>query len=141
MSSSTFHEHLEAHRRGMLRHVIVRLLQLGPKNGAEIIAALEKKTHGRWVPSPGSLYPRLSELVEERTIRRRPDGRYELAPGARRVSRWGADLPARTPEEILRELDGTVQFIEDMLGDARVRASLDRDRVALLLERLRAIPN
>lgn len=50
--------------RGMLRYVILSVLRDGPKHGYEIIKHLEERTHGRYSPSPGTLYPTLQYLED-----------------------------------------------------------------------------
>ena len=52
-------------RRGDVRTAILALLAEEPMNGYQIIQALETKTNGVWKPSPGAVYPALSQLTDE----------------------------------------------------------------------------
>jgi DNA-binding PadR family transcriptional regulator len=62
---------------------VLRLLNEKPMSGAEIIRELEDKTGMWWKPSPGSVYPLLSWLLDSRYTRELPGSeagvrRYEL---------------------------------------------------------------
>jgi DNA-binding PadR family transcriptional regulator len=50
--------------KGFLRIRVLRMLSEKPMNGAEIIKEMEELTDLRWRPSPGSVYPLLSWLLE-----------------------------------------------------------------------------
>jgi DNA-binding PadR family transcriptional regulator len=52
-------------RRGDVRTALLIALLDGPGHGYELIQALERKTGGRWRPSPGSVYPSLQMLTDE----------------------------------------------------------------------------
>src|SRR5437867_2236928 len=71
------------HGRRGLRMWTLSLIARGPKNGAEIVDAIEQMTQGWWRPSPGSIYPLLAELQQEGLVQKRDDGRYELTPRVR----------------------------------------------------------
>jgi DNA-binding PadR family transcriptional regulator len=45
------------------------LLAEGPLNGYQIMQEIEKRSDGVWRPSPGSVYPALSQLEDEGLIR------------------------------------------------------------------------
>jgi DNA-binding PadR family transcriptional regulator len=51
--------------RGDLKLVILDLLSEKPRHGYDIIQALEKKFHGFYSPSPGSVYPILQMLEDQ----------------------------------------------------------------------------
>jgi DNA-binding PadR family transcriptional regulator len=84
---------------GGLRIMILHVLEDGPKNGVEIMDAIQKhheerhkmrqKSHrhhhhhrmrvpGSKRPSPGSIYPMLKKMVDEDLVKKGADGRYEL---------------------------------------------------------------
>ena len=48
--------------RGMLRHLSLQILKQRPMSGSEIVDQIEDYTD--WRPSPGSIYPMLSDLQE-----------------------------------------------------------------------------
>lgn len=52
-------------RRGDVRSAILLLLEESPRNGYQIIQELEERSGGAWRPSPGSVYPVLSQLEDE----------------------------------------------------------------------------
>jgi DNA-binding PadR family transcriptional regulator len=51
--------------RGDVRAAILALLQEGPLNGYQIMAEIEERSGGAWRPSPGAVYPALSQLADE----------------------------------------------------------------------------
>lgn len=54
--------------RGLLRHIIPRLLRSQEMTGTEIMQRLGELSEGEWNPSPGTIYPLLSSLEEEGII-------------------------------------------------------------------------
>lgn len=54
-------------KRGDMTPIILNTLAEKPMHGYEIIRELEKKSHGFWRPSPGSVYPTL-QLLEEQDL-------------------------------------------------------------------------
>jgi DNA-binding PadR family transcriptional regulator len=52
-------------RRGLFKYVVLQYLQDKPSHGYEIIQALAKRFHGFYIPSPGTVYPRLGRLEAE----------------------------------------------------------------------------
>ncbi|GAB79253.1 DNA-binding transcriptional regulator, PadR family [Austwickia chelonae] len=55
-------------RRGDIRLAILGLLAEEDLNGYQIIRTLEERTDGHWRPSPGAIYPALSQLEDEELI-------------------------------------------------------------------------
>jgi DNA-binding PadR family transcriptional regulator len=51
--------------KGFLRYYVLRLLNEKPMSGSEIMNDIEKRTDGRWKPSPGSIYPLLAWLQDK----------------------------------------------------------------------------
>lgn len=56
-------------RRGDVRLALLRLLAEQPRNGYQLMQAIEERSGGLWRPSPGSVYPTLSQLEDEGLIR------------------------------------------------------------------------
>lgn len=52
-------------RRGVFKYIILQYLRDGPSHGYEIIRALGERFHGLYMPSAGTIYPRL-QMLEER---------------------------------------------------------------------------
>ncbi len=136
------------HRRRGLRIWVLSLLARGPKNGAEIMNAIEEMSQGWWRPSPGSIYPLLDSLVQEGFITKREDGRYELAAAGRQAMEmpwgpwgpWGMRGPqAPGPEGVIGEMSGYVSYLEDVSRSDRSGIDRNRDRIKSLADRLSAL--
>jgi len=56
-------------RRGDVRLAVLMLLAEEPRNGYQLMQTIEERSDGRWRPSPGSVYPTLSQLEDEGLIR------------------------------------------------------------------------
>jgi DNA-binding PadR family transcriptional regulator len=56
-------------RRGDVRSALLLLLAEEPRNGYQLMQEIEERSGGRWRPSPGSVYPSLSQLEDESFIR------------------------------------------------------------------------
>jgi DNA-binding PadR family transcriptional regulator len=56
-------------RRGEIRTALMLLLAEEPRNGYQLMQAIEERSGGRWRPSPGSIYPTLAQLEDEGLIR------------------------------------------------------------------------
>lgn len=52
-------------RRGDIRAAILLLLAEEPRNGYGLMQEIEERSGGVWRPSPGSVYPALSQLEDE----------------------------------------------------------------------------
>lgn len=69
--------------KGFVRYQVLESLGEKPMSGSEIINEIEKRTHGRWKPSPGSIYPLLAWLQDNGHVKELPTDqsgmkRYEL---------------------------------------------------------------
>src|SRR5215472_1386474 len=51
--------------RGDVRAAVLALLREGPRNGYQIMSEIEERSSGAWRPSPGAVYPALSQLADE----------------------------------------------------------------------------
>lgn len=86
-------------------------------NGAEIMEEMDRMTLGWWRPSPGSIYPLLDQLVDDKLVRKRDDGRYELTETARGGPDWARGWfgqGPRTPQAALSEMEAYAAFLEDL---------------------------
>ena len=54
--------------RGDVRAAILLLLEEEPRNGYGLMQEVEQRSEGAWRPSPGSIYPALSQLEDEGLI-------------------------------------------------------------------------
>ncbi len=49
-------------RRIILKAMVLKIIGEKPTHGYDIIKEVERRTNGRWAPSPGSVYPALDDL-------------------------------------------------------------------------------
>jgi DNA-binding PadR family transcriptional regulator len=100
---------------GHLRLYLLSLLAVQPMHGYDLIQALSDRFGGTYVPSAGTIYPRLAKLEEDGLVTKQAEGRktvYAITDAGR------VELTAREPE-----LDG----IESELSDS-VRRLADEVR-------------
>ncbi|EQB67649.1 MAG: PadR family transcriptional regulator [Thermoplasmataceae archaeon] len=55
---------------GILKPLILKILEQRNMHGYEIMHEISIRTKGLWRPTPGSIYPALSSLVEEGYVQR-----------------------------------------------------------------------
>ncbi|MHA2407103.1 MAG: PadR family transcriptional regulator [Candidatus Ranarchaeia archaeon] len=91
--------------KGFLRFEVMRLLQEKSMSGAELMTEIEKQTEERWKPSPGSMYPLLSWLV---------DNGY-IAPLARQENGQKRYKITTNGETFLKELTEKQEKLEERL--------------------------
>jgi DNA-binding PadR family transcriptional regulator len=67
-------------RRGDVRSAILDVLGAStePINGYQVIQQIAERTDGAWKPSPGSVYPTISQLQDEGLVEDAPAGRKTL---------------------------------------------------------------
>lgn len=90
---------------GHLRLYLLSLLAESPRHGYELIQALGERFGGTYVPSAGTIYPRLAKLEEDGLVTKTTDGRktvYEITDAGRE------ELAARAGE-----LDGIENEVTD----------------------------
>lgn len=90
---------------GHLRLYLLSLLSERPMHGYELIQALGDRFGGTYVPSAGTIYPRLAKLEEEKLVEKEADGRktvYAITDAGR------AELAERESE-----LDGIEEGVSD----------------------------
>jgi DNA-binding PadR family transcriptional regulator len=68
--------------KGFLRYHVLEALNEQPMSGSELMEQIGKHTDGTWKPSPGSIYPLLAWLQDNRYVKELPTEngfkRYEL---------------------------------------------------------------
>jgi DNA-binding PadR family transcriptional regulator len=68
--------------KGFLRYHVLEALNEQPMSGSELMDQIGKHTDGAWKPSPGSIYPLLAWLQDNRYVKELPTEngfkRYEL---------------------------------------------------------------
>jgi len=65
--------------RGEIRAALLLLLAEQPMHGYQVITELAERTDGRWRPSPGAVYPAISQLQDEGLVTVADDGGRRLA--------------------------------------------------------------
>ena len=130
-------------RRGDVRLALLRLLAEEPRNGYQLMQAIEERSEGLWRPSPGSVYPTLAQLEDEGLIRSsEADGarRFEITDAGRKYLDTRADEPApwepstEGSEHPLTELGPLViQIAKATFQVATVGNEAQRDRARELL--------
>jgi len=96
---------------------------------------MDRMTMGWWRPSPGSIYPLLDQLAEEKLVRKRDDGRYEVTEAARGGPDWARGWMGRaprTPQDAISEMESYVAFLEDL-------GSGGKSDLGTLVPRLKAV--
>jgi DNA-binding PadR family transcriptional regulator len=103
-------------RRGDVRVAILAVLAEEPLNGYQVIGQIAERSGGAWRPSPGSVYPTISQLEDEgliesddergrRTLRLTEDGRAYLADHADEVTEVWAPFDGRGAPKDAAETD------------------------------------
>jgi DNA-binding PadR family transcriptional regulator len=121
---------------------ILSMLNTSPKTGAEIMDAIEEMSQGWWRPSPGSIYPLLSELEKEGYVKKLEDGRYELTPKSKDELQWPPWMMGQRQQkvdEMLNEMNGFASYFEDLSKTDRKKLEEHMDEVAKLRDRLSAL--
>ena len=73
-------------RRGDVRAALLVLLAEEPRNGYGLMQEIEARSGGAWRPSPGSVYPALSQLEDEGLVHAVQEGggkRFDLTEAGR----------------------------------------------------------
>jgi DNA-binding PadR family transcriptional regulator len=60
--------------RGDVRAAVLLLLSEEPRNGYALMQEIEQRSEGVWRPSPGSIYPALSQLEDEGLVEATKEG-------------------------------------------------------------------
>jgi len=129
-------------RQGGLKKWVLWLLSEHSLRGSEIIEAMAKQSMGWWRPSPGTIYPLLHQLEENKLISRQSDSRYVITQmgleeiGLNLRGREGEDHSDFSMEGIISNLESYVDYLEDeksnITSDYRVRL----DKIKQRLEKL-----
>jgi DNA-binding PadR family transcriptional regulator len=129
-------------KRRDLRAWIIFSLSSGPRNGVEIMDSMEKQTLGMWRPSPGSIYPMLEKMIEEGTIKKREDGKYELTDDGENyftIRNGIFGRGTRTFEDAVEEVSSLVTFMEELKQNGSKKYEENKDKLKNLAERIRKL--
>ena len=118
------------------------MLEISPKNGAEIMDAMENMSQGLWRPSPGSVYPLLDTMTKEGSIKKREDSKYELTEQGKEEMDWPPGMRSnrpRTIEEVLDEMNSFVSYFEDLAKSDPAKLLPHKERIKEIQSRLTKI--
>src|SRR6195952_5079909 len=84
-------------QRGDVRTAALLLLAEQPMHGYQLMQAISERTSGAWQPSPGAIYPTLSQLQDEGLVTMQSEGGRKLATltdaGRAFLDEHGAEMP------------------------------------------------
>ena len=118
-------------QRGFLRPQIMQLFEQGPMSGVDIMDKLQQESHGWYRPSPGSIYPLLSQLEREGLISKNPEGKFELTSAYADQKGVGDDIAGA-----LSSMESNVSYLEDLQRSDAGRVARSKDRIDRLAKRL-----
>jgi DNA-binding PadR family transcriptional regulator len=125
-----------------LRTWILYILKNAPKNGAEIMDAMEAMSQGWWRPSPGSVYPMLNSMESEGLIKKMADGAYEITEQGKVETDWPSRLKngePRSVDQILGQMSSYVSYLEDLAKGKNPHITENSDQILALGTRLRRV--
>jgi DNA-binding PadR family transcriptional regulator len=133
-------------KRGMLKYWIMRITQESPRNGTEIITEMESRSHGNWRPSPGSVYPALSQMEMKGLLIKNKDNKYTISlEGVKELNRYDELMKALIGKddenEILEETIGNISYIIETLKEGKFNRKLLDDLGKKATELLEVIKN
>ena len=110
-------------RRGDVRAAILDVLREAPSNGYQVIQQIGERSGGAWRPSPGSVYPTISQLEDEGLVE------ADAAEGRRtlRLTAAGETYVAENPEELAavwRPFDESAAEAESDAGFAALKPEI-----------------
>lgn len=102
-------------RRGDVRAAILDVLRAEPLNGYQVIQEIGDRTSGAWRPSPGSVYPTISQLEDEGLVEAAESGgrrAFRLTDAGRAYAEDNAEELAAVwePFETGRDEEETTDF-------------------------------
>ncbi len=103
---------------------------------------IESMTRGWWRPSPGSIYPLLDHLTEDKLVKKRDDGRYELTKNANEGLEASFGPRFRKPQTVdstMDEMNGFVSYFEDLSRSRSSELFPHLARLKALAKRLSAL--
>jgi len=105
--------------RGDVRSAVLALVAERPRHGYEIIQEIGERTGGVWRPSPGSIYPTVSQLEDEGLVRtEKVEGRRVIhltEAGTRHVEEHRAELDA-VWDAVSRDVDDDAAALWEQLS-------------------------
>ena len=84
--------------RGDVRQAVLRLLAEEPMHGYQLMQAISDRSGGRWTPSPGAIYPTLSQLEDEGLVTVTAESGRKLVTLTEAGRQWVAEAEATRPD-------------------------------------------
>lgn len=106
---------------GHLRLYLLSLLDESPRHGYELIQALGDRFGGTYIPSAGTIYPRLAKLEEEGLVSKSADGRktvYSITDAGRAELRDRKDELGGIEEEVSDSVRRLADSVRTSVNDA-----------------------
>ena len=131
-------EHFMSHLRmshgqkGLLRPTVLHLLEFEPLNGIELMNKISRGGRGWFKPSPGTIYPLLKSLCEEKLIKKRVDGKYEITEKYKEEF----NNPEEDIEGIISDIDGNISYLEELKETNKSKLNKYKERLDEILKRL-----
>ena len=125
-------------QRGDVRAAVLRLLGTEPMHGYQLMEAIAERTGGAWRPSPGAIYPTISQLEDEGLVTVEKEGGRKLVsltadgrsylddPQNELIDPFdghGRDSDGPDLRLALRELQGAARSVAMSGSDAEVAAA------------------
>lgn len=128
--------------RGDVRAAILALLAEAPMHGYQIMSEIAERSGGAWRPSPGSVYPTLQALEDERLVTGATvEGRrvFELTPDGRKAADALGEGPAPW-DEAARHWDPSLRELGRLVAEvAQAMAQVARTGTPSQVEAVRDI--
>jgi DNA-binding PadR family transcriptional regulator len=106
--------------RGDVRAAVLQLLAEQPMHGYQLMQAIAERSGGRWTPSPGAIYPTISQLEDEGLVTVVADAGRKLATitdaGRKYVQQLGDPFAAFADAGPRTDLRG---LVEQVIGAVR----------------------
>ena len=122
--------------KGMLKFMIILELKSKPLHGYEIIKRIEART-GFWKPSPGTVYPVLKNMVDEKIIYYKTEGKkkvyYLTKKGryiAKKISKKRKEMRSKFIEVFSKMMDIDKKQLSTIVKAAK--RNISKDDVKLL---------
>jgi DNA-binding PadR family transcriptional regulator len=120
-------------RRGDVRAGLLLLLAEEPRNGYQLMQAIEERSGGRWRPSPGAVYPSLAQLEDEgliRAVERDGTRLFEITDAGREhLEQRHSDTPPWEDEDGPQLGDLRTQMKQVAIAMAQVAQAGNEDQV------------
>ena len=117
-------------RRGDVRAAILSLLGQEPQNGYRLMKSFDRATDGAWRPSPGSIYPTLTQLQDEGLIVAIGEGRsseFQLTDAGRAYIVEHADELDQAWQSATGQSDEDLAFHASV---AKLHGAIEQFRIA-----------